>query len=97
MSDLHVVATICAKPGSESVIRDAFTTLVTASREEDGCLAYDLFESTAAPGTFFMIEAWRSQVDLDAHLQTTHIAAALAASADHLAGDIAIHPLTHVV
>ncbi len=96
MNDLHVVAIIPAKAGSEAVVRDALAALETASRSEEGCLDYSLFESAAAPGTFVTIEAWRSQADLDAHMQTPHIAAALGATSDHLAGDIAIHPLTHL-
>ena len=96
MSELRVVATIPAKPGSEDVIREALSTLVTATREEDGCVSYDLFESAAAPGTFVTIESWRSQEDFDAHLQTPHIGEAFAVATDHLAGEVAIHPLTPV-
>lgn len=96
MTELHVVATIPAKPGSEETVRALLTTLAAATREEEGCLAYDLFESGAAPGTFVTLERWRAQADLDAHLTTPHIAEAMTASADHLGGDIAIHPLSPV-
>lgn len=96
MSEIRVVATIPVKPGSEDVIRAALNTLVTATREEDGCVSYDLFESAAAPGTFVTIESWRSQEDLDAHLQAPHVGEAFAAAGDHLAGEVAIHPLTQV-
>ncbi|MEO5983320.1 MAG: putative quinol monooxygenase [Pedococcus sp.] len=96
MSELHVVATIPAKSGSQDTVRDVLTKLAAATREEEGCLAYDLFESAAAPGTFVTVERWRGQADLDAHLTTPHIAEAMAASADHLGGEIAIHPLSPV-
>lgn len=96
MSELHVVATIPAKPGSEDGIRDVLTTLATATREEDGCLDYDLFESGGAPGTFVTIERWRDQAALDAHLGGPAVAAAFAGAGDHLAGDVAIHPLLPV-
>ncbi|MGI9157684.1 MAG: putative quinol monooxygenase [Marmoricola sp.] len=96
MSELHVVATIPAKPGSEDVIREALSALVTSTREEDGCVSYDLYESSAAPGTFVTIEVWRSQDDLDAHLRSPHLGEAFAAAGDHLAGDVSIHPLTLV-
>ena len=42
------------------------------------------------------METWESQDDLDAHMQTDDIAAALAAADGHLGGDIAIHPLRAV-
>ena len=96
MSDLVVVAVITAKDGGESAVRDALTALVPPTRAEEGCLDYQLFESQAAPGTFVTIERWRGQADLDAHMQTPHIAATFAAAGDALAGAPAIHPLTPV-
>lgn len=96
MADLRVVALIPAKPGSEDVIRAALGTLADASRGHAGCTGYDLLESSAAPGTFVTLETWRSQEDLDAHLQTADVAAAFGAAADHLAGDVVVHPLQPV-
>lgn len=96
MSDLHVVATIPAKPEDADAIRAALQTLAVATRQEEGCLAYDLYESAAAPGTFVTIERWRGQADLDAHMTTPHIAAAFAVADGKLSGDVAIHPLAPV-
>jgi quinol monooxygenase YgiN len=96
MADLHVVATIPAKPGSEDVVRAALTTLAAATQDHQGCVSYALFESAAAPGTFLTVETWRQQADLDAHMATEDIARALTAAEGHLAGDIAIHPLQPV-
>lgn len=96
MSQLHVVAQIPARPGSEDTVREALTTLAAATQGHQGCVSYELFESAAAPGTFITVETWESQDDLDAHMQTPDIAAALAAAEGHLAGDIAIHPLRPV-
>ncbi len=96
MSELHVVATIPAKPGSEDVIREALSSLVTATRAEEGCVSYDLYESSAAPGTFVTVEVWRSQDDLDAHMRSPHLGEAFAAAGEHLGGEVAIHPLTPV-
>ena len=39
------------------------------------------------------MESWRAQADLDAHLQTPHVQAALAAAGDALDGAPGIHPL----
>lgn len=94
MTDLNVIALITAKPGSESVVRDALTELLGHTRQEEGCLKYELFESQAAPGTFVTVEEWTGQEALDAHLASAHIAAAFAAAGDAMAGAPAIHPLT---
>ncbi len=96
MSELHVVATIPAKPEAVDAIRAALQTLVAATRAEEGCLAYDLYESGAAPGTFVTIERWTDQGALDAHLQMPHVADAFAAADGALAGEVAIHPLIPV-
>ncbi len=93
---LDVIALIPAKPGSEDVVRDALRTLVAATRQEEGCVAYDLHESQAAPGTFVTVEVWRDQAALDGHMTTPHIAAAFAAVGDHVADAPAIHALTPV-
>ncbi len=94
MPHLDTVAVITAQPGSEQVVGDALRALVEPTRAEAGCVSYDLFESAAAPGTFVTIERWRGQADLDAHMQTPHIAEALAVAGDHMAVPPAIHPLT---
>ncbi len=96
MSELHAVATIPAKAGSEEGIRAALTTLAEATRQEEGCLSYDLYESASAPGTFITLERWSDQGALEAHLTTPHVAAAFAAADGHLAGEVGVHPLTPV-
>ena len=96
MPELRVVATIPAKPGSEDAIREALSTLVEATAQEEGCVSYELFESQSTAGVFVTIETWRGQEDLDAHLQTEHVAAAFAAAGEHLAGEVSIHPLRPV-
>jgi quinol monooxygenase YgiN len=96
MTDLRVVAQIPARSGSEEVVREALTTLAAATREHQGCLSYELFESAASPGVFVTVESWTGQADLDAHLQSEDIATAMAAAGEHLGGEIAIHPLRPV-
>lgn len=96
VSELQVVAVISGMPSAAAIVREAMQRLVTATRAEDGCLRYELYESAAAPGTFITWESWRSQDDLDAHLQSTHVAAALAAAGEQLTAAPAIHPLQPV-
>ena len=96
MSELHVVATLPAKPESVDAMREALLTLVAETRKEEGCLSYDLYESASTPGTFVTVERWTGQDALDAHMATPHIGAAIAASEGHRTGDIAIHPLNPV-
>jgi len=96
MSDLNVVAVLKAKAGSEAVLQDALAGLVAPTRAEDGCIGYELFRSASDASTFITIERWRSQDDLDAHMQTAHIARALQTAGDAIDGGPAIHSLTPV-
>lgn len=94
MSELNVVATIPAKPEAVDQIRTSLQTLAAATRQEQGCIFYDLYESAAFPGTFVTVERWRGQADLDTHLASPHIAEAFAAADGKLSGEVMIHPLT---
>lgn len=90
---LHVVATIPTDPAHCDAVRAGLTELVAATRTEEGCVSYEAFESSAAPGTFVTVEVWRSQADLDAHMSTPHLAQAFETLGGLLAGEVAIHPL----
>jgi quinol monooxygenase YgiN len=93
---LRVVATLPIDPARATEAAAALATLAAASREEEGCYAYDVFESATVPGTFVTVEAWRSQADMDAHMGTPHIGKAFEVLGPAIAGDIAIHPLKAV-
>lgn len=96
MSELNVVAIIPAKPETEDAVRAALQALVVETRQQEGCLAYDLFESSSSPDTFVMVERWASQEALDQHLASPHVAEALGALEGALTGEVAVHPLTPV-
>ncbi|MDH5521531.1 MAG: antibiotic biosynthesis monooxygenase [Acidimicrobiia bacterium] len=97
MSELPVVATIPATAEGTETVRSALETLVDASRQEEGCISYDVYESASAPGMFVTVERWTGQDAMDAHMSTPHVAAAaIAAVGGALSGDIAIHPLVPV-
>lgn len=41
--------------------------LTEASLKQDGCVAYDVFESATRPDVLMICETWRDQAALDAH------------------------------
>lgn len=41
--------------------------LTEASLKQDGCVAYDIFESATRPDVLMICETWRDQAALDAH------------------------------
>lgn len=45
----------------------AAQVLTAASLKQDGCIAYDVFESATRPEVLLICETWRDKADLDAH------------------------------
>jgi quinol monooxygenase YgiN len=77
MKTITVTATLQAKPGKEAELKKILTGLVTPTRQEAGCINYDLHVSLDDPSKFTFYENWTSRAHLDAHLQTAHIKALL--------------------
>ncbi len=46
---------------------EAAKLLTEASLEQDGCIAYDVFESATRKGIFMICETWADQKTLDDH------------------------------
>jgi len=80
-----VVATLKARPGQEAALRQALLALIPPTRQEPGCLNYDLHVAAEQPAVFMFHENWESKGDLDAHLQKPHLTAFLARANDLLA------------
>ncbi len=72
---LTVVAEITAAPGKEAELREALLGLIEPTRAEDGCVQYDLHESTGTPGQFVFYENWTSLEHLERHLASPHLEA----------------------
>ena len=79
------MARIKASPGKENEVRDQLLSLIGPSRQDKGCLNYDLHQAAEDPALFLFHENWISKGHLDAHLQTPHVKAALAKIGDLLA------------
>ena len=76
-SSLTVVATFQARPGKETELRAALIGLLAPTRNEAGCLNYDVHQSVDDPAKFLFHENWTSKAHLDAHLQSAHVQALL--------------------
>jgi quinol monooxygenase YgiN len=64
--------TVQANEGQEEALKTMLTSLIEASRVEEGCLRYDVFEIEKTPGNFLLIEIWQSDAHLDKHKETEH-------------------------
>jgi quinol monooxygenase YgiN len=72
---IYVIAWLEAEAEDAERIKAAAAPLIAATRQEDGCIAYDLNEDVGAPGHLVFVEKWESREHLEAHFRTAHIAA----------------------
>jgi quinol monooxygenase YgiN len=72
---LTVIAYITSKMGHEHRVRHALLDLVAQTRNEKGCINYDLHQSQENPSEFAIYENWDKPTDLDAHAKSAHIQA----------------------
>ena len=70
---LTVIAYITAKAGNQQQVRDALLDLVAQTRNERGCVNYDLHQSQENATEFAIYENWDKASDLDAHAKSAHV------------------------
>ena len=58
---------ISVKEENRKEVLDAARRLTEASLRQEGCIAYDIFESATRPDVLMFCETWRDQAALDAH------------------------------
>jgi len=60
------------KPEQAAAFEAAFKTCIAATRQETGCIAYDLNRSSEDASRYINYERWASVPALAAHLATEH-------------------------
>ena len=66
--NLHIVARIQAAPGAGDALEKEMRTLVDETRQEAGCIRYDLTRGTEDPDIFVFVEEWESKPLWEAHM-----------------------------
>ena len=74
MAEVIGVVHVRAAQGKVDEVVAAFTTCIERTHEEEGCLTYALHRDNADPDHLVLIERWRSQEDLDAHMTKPYVA-----------------------
>jgi len=81
---VRVIALFKAKPEKIETLKAFLTQLIEPTRQEKGCIQYELHQNCADPTDFAFIEEWESHEALDAHLNSSHVQAALPLVGDYL-------------
>jgi quinol monooxygenase YgiN len=85
------MARITARPETADALRQILQDLVGPSRDEAGCLSYELFRNQDSSVEFVTVEQWVDQAAVDAHMATPHVATAISKAGDLLALPPMIH------
>ncbi len=71
MEPVRLIVRIEARAGKADEVKAILRRMILRTRAERGCRYYEFFETNHA-GIFFFHELWNSQVELDAHTETSH-------------------------
>ena len=82
---LFLVATMRAKTGERDAMIAAALPCIAATRQEPGCLRYDLHASVTDPDLLTFVEEWDSEASLDRHGTMPHVLEWRAKAAPHRA------------
>ncbi|NMP26981.1 antibiotic biosynthesis monooxygenase [Rahnella sp. SAP-1] len=70
--EVRIVAPLTVKPEFVEEVTQTLLTIVAASREELGCLQYDLHREIGSSNSFIFYERWRSEEAVAQHEDTEH-------------------------
>lgn len=73
-----VIARAQIRPESHARFVVAARDCIAATRQETGCLAYDMYESLSEPGHFVSVERWDGRAAAERHMLEPHLQAFLA-------------------
>ncbi|PLY08997.1 MAG: antibiotic biosynthesis monooxygenase [Arcobacter sp.] len=64
--------TFIAKDDCIKEMKDLLKTMVEPSKNEKGCLSYEIYQLKENPAKFVVVEAWEDDVSLNGHKTTEH-------------------------
>ena len=73
MTKLTIVANIFAKPDSTERVKAELIKLIDITRQEKGCINYDLHQDHENPAHFMFYENWDSRELWQAHMNAQHL------------------------
>ncbi|OYT69701.1 MAG: antibiotic biosynthesis monooxygenase [Chloracidobacterium sp. CP2_5A] len=88
--EITILAHFRAKPEALPALSAALDALIAATRQEPGCIAYDLHVACDDPCHFVLVERWRDAAALEAHFAQPHTQAAMAQTPPWLAEGVTL-------
>jgi quinol monooxygenase YgiN len=73
MPKLTIVAHVTAKVDQQDLVHSELKKLIAPTREEDGCVQYDLHRDNSDPAHFMFYETWDSRELWQQHMGSQHL------------------------
>jgi quinol monooxygenase YgiN/catechol 2,3-dioxygenase-like lactoylglutathione lyase family enzyme len=70
---VSAIGRLTVLPGHEAEVLDLMRTVADATRQEDGCLAYELHRAKDNPSAIVVYESWTSRDAMAAHHRSAHM------------------------
>lgn len=95
MPKLTITGNIQAKSDQIELVKTELEKLVPITREEAGCIQYDLHQDNENPAYFMFYENWESRELWQAHMRAPHLAAYVEAT-EGAVDKFWIHEMTRI-
>ena len=95
MAKLTVIGQVRAKRDQLELVKAELEKLVPTTRQENGCIQYDLHQDNQHPTHFLFYENWESRELWQQHMNNQHIQDYLAAT-DGAVEDFTVYEMTHI-
>lgn len=95
MSKVTVVARVTAKPDVVEKVKHELLKLIEPTRNENGCIEYNLHQDNDDPAVFVFCETWESLACLECHMNTEHFKSYVNA-VGCLIADKVVHKMTRI-
>ena len=95
MSKITVVAKLVAKKESEERVKSELLKLIAPTRNEEGCIEYNLLQDNEDPAVFVFYETWKDLPSIGKHVKTDHYQSYVSAVAD-LLQEKTVHKMTRI-
>ncbi|GLK82801.1 putative quinol monooxygenase [Ancylobacter defluvii] len=90
MAELTNAAFFNARSGRSDELGSELLKLVSPSRQEKGCLRYEIHQSKDDPHAWMVLEDWRQPSDFDLHMASDYVRAFMAKVPELCVGKVEI-------
>lgn len=71
--EIHIICRLRCEEQNRERVQELLLEYVGPSRQEPGCLYYDIFQEKDDPNAFYILDGWKDQAAVDAHIQHPNV------------------------